>query len=94
MATTLHDGRARRIATEWHDGTGPLTQFATTGAILDPPALRAEISANLAKLDIGTDRRELLALDRYVREVGCMRGPQPGWSHITFNYSTVTLEEV
>lgn len=44
----ITDGQARRIATEWHEGHGPLTQFATTGAIADPPALREEIERNVS----------------------------------------------
>ena len=66
----ISDGQARRIASEWHGGmSSALYSLASSGAI-DLDHARDEISRELQSLDVGEVRRELLALDKYVRTAG------------------------
>jgi hypothetical protein len=77
----ISDGQARRIASEWHSGmSSALYSLASSGAI-DLDRVRDEISRELWKLDVGEVRRELLALDKYVRTAGA-RLAQAGWSRL------------
>lgn len=74
----ITDGQARRIAADWHVGmSSALYALASSGAV-ELDRLRNEISQELWKLELGPDRRELLALDKYVRTVG-ERIALPGW---------------
>lgn len=78
----INDGQARRIAMVWHGGQwSNLYSFGSSGAIVDLEMLRREITAELVTLPVGIERRELLALDKYVRTVG-NRGAMPGWSDL------------
>ena len=88
----INDGQARRIAMEWHGGqSSPLYSFGSCGAIDDLDRLRNEISRDLQTLDVGAERRELLALDKYVRNAG-QRERVPGWSGL-WDETTVELED-
>lgn len=81
VAAMISDGQARRIASEWHGGMSTaLYSFGSSGAI-DLDRVRDEISRELWRLDVGEVRRELLALDKYVRTAG-MRPVQAGWSRL------------
>lgn len=74
----ISDGQARRIASDWHGGmSSALYSLASSGAI-DLDRARDEISRELWKLDVGEVRRQLLALDKYVRTAGA-RPTQSGW---------------
>jgi hypothetical protein len=84
----INDGQARRIAMEWHGGQWTaLYSFGSSGAIVDLEALRREITAELVTLPVGIERRELLALDKYVRTAG-NRPSMPGWSKLWDNTKT------
>lgn len=77
----INDGQARRIASEWHGGmSSALYSLGSSGAI-DLDRVRDEISRELGQLDVGEVRRELLALDKYVRTAGA-RPAQTGWSRL------------
>ena len=77
----INDGQARRIAAEWHGGmSSALYSLGSSGAI-DLDHVRHEISRELWQLDVGEVRRELLALDKYVRTAGA-RPAQAGWSRL------------
>ena len=66
----ISDGQVRRIASEWHGGmSSALYSLASSGAV-DLDRARDEISRELLKLEVGEVRRELLALDKYVRMAG------------------------
>jgi hypothetical protein len=79
--TVINEGQARRIASEWHGGmSSALYSVASSGAI-DLDHVRHEISRELGQLDVGEVRRELLALDKYVRTAGA-RPAQEGWSRL------------
>lgn len=66
----ISDGQARRIASDWHGGmSSALYSLASSGAV-DLDRARDEISRELRNLDVGEIRRELLALDKYVRTAG------------------------
>jgi hypothetical protein len=66
----ISDGQARRITSEWHGGmSSALYSLASSGAV-DLDRARDEISRELLSLDVGEVRRELLALDKYVRTAG------------------------
>lgn len=81
VTVTITDGQARRIASEWHGGmSSALCSLASSGAI-DLDRVRDEISRKLWQLDVGEVRRELLALDKYVRTAG-ERSTQTGWSRL------------
>ena len=85
----ITDGQARRIASDWHGGmSSALYSLASSGAI-DRERVRDEISRELQQLDVGEVRRELLALDKYVRTAG-VRPAQAGWSHV-WDDSPVTI---
>lgn len=85
----ISDGQTRRIASEWHGGmSSALYSLASSGAI-DLDRVRDEISRELWQLDVGEARRELLALDKYVRTVGA-RPAQSGWSRL-WDDSPVTV---
>lgn len=85
----ISDGQARRIASDWHGGmSSALYSLASSGAI-DLDRVRDEISRELWKLDVGEVRRELLALDKYVRTAGA-RPVQSGWSRL-WDDSPVTV---
>ncbi|GAA1029199.1 hypothetical protein GCM10009565_59170 [Amycolatopsis albidoflavus] len=85
----ITDGQARRIASDWHGGmSSALYSLASSGAI-DLDRLRDEISRELRQLDVGEVRRELLALDKYVRTAGA-RPPRAGWSRL-WDDSPVTV---
>jgi hypothetical protein len=74
----ISDGQARRIASEWHGGmSSALYSLASSGAV-DLDRARDEISRELLSLEVGEVRRELLALDKYVRTVG-VRTAITGW---------------
>lgn len=78
VTVMINDGQARRIASEWHGGMSyALYSLGSSGAI-DLDHVRHEISGELWQLDFGEVRRELLALDKYVRTAGA-RPPQTGW---------------
>lgn len=80
MRPVITDAQARTVAADWHGGqSSPLYALASSGAIPDVDAVRGEISADLSTVDVGTERRPLLALDTYVREHG-QRGPVSGWA--------------
>jgi hypothetical protein len=57
-----------------------LYSLASSGAT-DLDRVRDEISRELGKLDVGEVRRELLALDKYVRTTD-ERPAQTGWSRL------------
>jgi hypothetical protein len=81
VTAMINDGQARRIASEWHGGmSSALYSLGSSGAI-DLDRVRDEISRELWKLDVGEVRRELLALDKYVRTAGA-RPVQAGWSRL------------
>lgn len=85
----ISDGQARRIASEWHGGmSSALYSLASSGAI-DLDRVRDEISRELWQLDVGEVRRELLALDKYVRTAAA-RPAQSGWSRL-WDDSPVTV---
>ncbi|GAA3432322.1 hypothetical protein [Kutzneria kofuensis] len=85
----ISDGQARRIAPEWHGGmSSALYSLASSGAI-DLDRVRDEISRELWQLDVGEVRRELLALDKYVRTAAA-RPAQSGWSRL-WDDSPVTV---
>lgn len=89
--TMINDGQARRIATDWHGGqSSPLYSFGSCGYI-DVEPLRREITANLVTLSVGIDRRELLALDKYVRTTGD-RPPVQNWS-LLWDETPVRLDD-
>ncbi len=81
--TTITDGKARRIAMEWHGGQSSLLySFGSCGAIVDLERLSREIEYNARNIAVDspdTERNELLALDAYVRSIG-ERGPVSGWA--------------
>lgn len=81
VTVMINDGQARRIASEWHGGmASALYSLGSSGAInLD--RARDEISRALWRLDVGEVRRELLALDKYVRTAGACPA-QAGWSRL------------
>ena len=81
VTAVITDGQARRIASDWHGGiSSALYSLASSGAI-DLHRVRGEISRELWQLDVGEVRRELLALDKYVRTAG-ERPTQAGWSRL------------
>jgi hypothetical protein len=80
----ISDGQVRRIAADWHGGmSSALYSLASSGAI-DVERVRGEISRELRQLDVGEVRRELLALDKYVRTAGT-RPAQAGWFRLWDN---------
>lgn len=89
-SVVIGDGQARRIASDWHGGmSSALHSLASSGAIaLD--RVRDEISRELWQLDVAEVRRELLALDKYVRTAG-ERPTQTGWSRLWDN-SPVSID--
>ncbi len=90
VAVIINDGQARRIASDWRSGmSSALCSLATSGAI-DLDRTRGEISRELGKLNVGEVRRELLALDKYIRTAGG-RPAQEGWSHL-WNDSPVNVD--
>lgn len=92
MTDMITDAMARRIAMDWHGGQiSALYSFGSTGGIRDLGALRGEISRELQTLDVGKERRPLLALDKYVREAG-ERPPIPGWSGLWDCTTRVTVD--
>jgi hypothetical protein len=87
----IGDGQARRIASEWHGGmSSALYSLGSSGAVA-VDRVRNEISRELRKLDVGEVRRELLALDKYVRTVG-ERPMQAGWSRL-WDDSPVSVDQ-
>jgi hypothetical protein len=77
----ISDGQARRIASEWHGGMGSaLYSFASSGAV-NFEWIMLEIRCELLNIEDETQRRELLALGKYVRSAGC-RHKQEGWCRI------------
>lgn len=66
----ISDGQARRIASEWHGGMSSALYSLTSSGAVALDRARDEISRELLKLDVGEVRRELLALDKYVRTAG------------------------
>lgn len=81
MQCIISDGRARRIASEWHDGQrSPLYSFVSTGAITVHDAVK-EIHHNLRLVVDRALRIELQELVAYVSENGD-RSPVEGWSRI------------
>lgn len=81
VTVMINDGQARRVASEWHGGmSSALYSLGSSGAI-DLDRVRDEISRELWQLDVGEVRRELLALDKYVRTAGA-RPAQAGWSRL------------
>jgi hypothetical protein len=86
----ISDGQARRIASDWHGGmSSALYSLASSGAIA-LGRVRDEISRELRQLDVGEVRRELLALDKYVRTAG-ERPTQTGWSRL-WDSSPVSID--
>jgi hypothetical protein len=86
----ISDAQARRIASDWHsDMSSALYSLASTGSI-DLDRARDEISRELRQLDVGETRRELLALDKYVRTVD-ERPAQAGWFRL-WDDSSVSLD--
>lgn len=93
--STISDGKARRIAAEWHSGqTCPILSFATTGMIDDlvQEAVEREIT-HLEKVrpqdtptgDFAADHRaslrDLRALAAYLEHAG-HRTPVVGWASV------------
>lgn len=77
----ISDGQARRIASDWHGGMpSALYSLASSGAI-DLDRVRDEISRELWSLNAREVRRELLALDKYVRTAG-EHPAQTGWPRL------------
>jgi DNA-binding PadR family transcriptional regulator len=66
----ISDGQARRIASEWHGGMSSALYALTSCGAIDLDRARDEITRELLKLEVGEVRRELLALDKYVRTAG------------------------
>lgn len=90
VTVMINDGQARRIASDWHAGmSSALYSLASSGAI-DLDRVRDEISRELWQLDVGEVRRELLALDKYVRTVGT-RVAQAGWFRL-WDDSSVSVD--
>ncbi|MCI2420075.1 hypothetical protein MOQ72_21775 [Saccharopolyspora sp. K220] len=86
----MSDGQARRFASDWHGGmSSALYCLASSGAV-DLDRVRDEIARELWQLDVGEVRRELLALDKYVRTAGT-RPAQSGWSRL-WDDSPVTVK--
>lgn len=79
----ISDGKARRIASEWHGGQGSaLYSFTSTGTITDD--LVSEIRSELVSAILGTnieERKVLQDLLTYAKAHG-MRGPVEGWSSV------------
>lgn len=87
----ISDAQARSIAAAWHGGqASPLYALASSGAIVDN--VRREIGNDLETVDVGPERRPLLALDVYVREHG-QRGPVSGWSGL-WDDTEPTIDQV
>jgi hypothetical protein len=88
----ISDAQARSIAAAWHGGqASPLYSLASCGAIGDVDAVRREIGNDLETVEVGPERRPLLALDVYVREHG-QRGPVSGWSAL-WDDTAATVEQ-
>jgi hypothetical protein len=85
----ISDGQARRIASEWHGGMSSALYSLASSGVIDLDRVRNEISHELWQLDVGEVRRELLALDKYVRTAGT-RPAQSGWSRL-WDDSPVTV---
>ncbi len=88
----ISDTEARRISSEWHGGGGTaLYALSSTGAIDTARAdhkLNGEINDCVYALpktqpERRTQGDELHELRMYVYEYG-PRGPQPGWSDLTW----------
>jgi hypothetical protein len=85
----ISDGKARRIASEWHGGQATLAySFASCGYVEDPEELIAELGdGRMSYADGETDEvvaltvGEMTELHEYIREVG-QREAQPGWSGV------------
>lgn len=88
----ISDGKARRIAAEWHGGqTSGLCSFATTGAI--GGLVIGEVDAEIDHLEAHPNRSldfaaeyaanlaDLTALAAYLEHHG-ERTPVPGWSSV------------
>jgi hypothetical protein len=92
QTTMISDLEARRIASEWHGGGGTaLYAFTSTGAIdtaREDHRLMHEIEDCVASLATQPHTRtvdvdDLFNLRTYVSHTG-KRGPQPGWSDLTW----------
>ncbi len=91
VKSRISDGRARRIASDWHGGQGSaLYMFASTGATRDKrytvEDVRIAIEYQLLPHIVADSERhwphageELRELYAYVKSVG-NRGPVEGWS--------------
>lgn len=66
----ISDGQARRIASDWRGGMSSALYSLASSAAIDLDRVRDEISRELWKLEVGEVRRQLLALDKYVRTAG------------------------
>ncbi len=75
----ISDGKARRIASEWHDGGRDTYAFVSTGSILESTYSRFYLSADSDRHS--PDMVELVDLLAYLSDKG-ERGPQAGWSEL------------
>lgn len=90
VTVMVTDGQARRIASGWHGGMSSALYSLASSGVIDLDRVRDEISRELWQLDVGKVRRELLALDKYVRTAGA-RSAQAGWSR-WWDDSPVTVD--
>lgn len=82
----ITDGKARRIASEWHSGlSSALYKFTSTGAIVlglwhDIADCQADAYVHRSHYT-DQDRADLAALYSYADSAG-ERGPQCGWAEL------------
>ena len=89
--TPLTDTDARRIASEWAEGGDPLQVLASTGAVSAGTYTMLDRNINtVANSTAYTEQErtellcELFALQDYCYDNGPTRGPQDGWSKLTW----------
>lgn len=85
----IEHGQARRISAEWHWPGSALASLSTAGYV-NRDALLREIAGEVQRLDIGKDRRELLALCKYVRHRD--NGPWTGHDRWSALWSDAPVE--
>ncbi|GAA5021774.1 hypothetical protein [Actinopolymorpha pittospori] len=91
MDPIINDGQARRLAAEWHGGQWTALYSLASSGHIDRDRLRTEISREVQALEHGCPRRDLLALDKYVRHRGDT-STVPGW-HRLWDETPVRLDQ-
>lgn len=88
---TISDGKARRLANEWHGGqSSPLYALSSSGAIVDGVLKELMYCRNHLFLDlkagkkVKTEFMELKQLYRYCR-IRNPRGPVKDWYELEFD---------